>query len=162
ANSLARSSFPPPSVAGVRMALETGRGRTSMPVRSTLVGAIIGLAALVTSFGFAASLGHLLHTPRLVGWNFSGTIGDDFDGEDAARVAPILQKDRDIAEFSAGGGSTVQIRGRPLNILGEDQLKGAIEPIIVEGRAPKAVDELALGTRALRAIHARVGDVVTV
>ena len=51
-----------------------------MPVRSTLLGAVIGLAALVTAFGFAASLNHLLTTPRLVGWNWSGTIGDDFDG----------------------------------------------------------------------------------
>jgi ABC-type lipoprotein release transport system permease subunit len=161
ANSLARSSFPPSSVAGVRMALETGRGRTSMPVRSTLFGAIIGLAALVTSFGFAGSLGHLLHTPRLVGWNFSGVIGDDFDGEDAGRVIPILQRDRDVAEFSGGGGSTVQVRGRPMNILGQDQVKGAIEPVILEGRAPRAVDEIALSTRALRAINARVGDVVT-
>jgi len=162
ANWLAGSSFPPPSVAGVRMALETGRGRTSMPVRSTLFGAIIGLAALVTSFGFAGSLGHLLHTPRLIGWNFSGVIGDDFDGEDAARVLPILQGDRDVAEFSGGGGSTVLIGREPLNILGLDQVKGAIEPVILEGRPPRAVDEIALGTRALRAIHARVGDVVDV
>jgi ABC-type antimicrobial peptide transport system permease subunit len=114
----------------------------------------------VTSFGFAGSLGHLLHTPRLVGWNFSGVIGDDFDGEDAARVLPILQRDRDVAEFSGGGGSTVLIGREPINILGLDQVKGAIEPVILEGRAPRAVDEIALGNRALRAIHARVGDVV--
>jgi putative ABC transport system permease protein len=162
ANSLARSSFPPPSVAGVRMALETGRGRTAMPVRSTLFGAIIGLAALVTSFGFAGSLGHLLNTPRLVGWNWSGAIGDDFDGEDAARVIPVLRNDRDVAEFSAGGGSTLQVRGQPINIFAQDQIKGAIEPVILEGRAPRAVDEIALGTRALRAINAHVGDIVMV
>jgi ABC-type lipoprotein release transport system permease subunit len=160
ANWLARSSFPPSSVAGVRMALETGRGRTSMPVRSTLFGAIIGLAALVTSFGFAGSLGHLLHTPRLVGWNFSGVVGDDFDAEDAARVIPILQRDPAIAEFSGGGGTTVLIGREPINVLGLDQVKGAITPVILEGRAPRAIDEIALGTRALRAIHARVGDLV--
>src|SRR5204863_6415155 len=129
ANTLARSSFPPPSVAGVRMALETGRGRTSMPVRSTLFGAIIGIAALMTSFGFAGSLGHLLKTPRLVGWNWSGTIGDDFDGEDAAKIIPILQSDPNVAEFSAGGGSTLQIRGVTINIIGQDQIKGAMEPV---------------------------------
>ncbi|TMK83251.1 MAG: hypothetical protein E6G46_03825, partial [Actinobacteria bacterium] len=161
-NYLARSSLPPPSVAGVRMALETGRGRTAMPVRSTLLGAVIGLAALVTAFGFAASLNHLLTTPRLVGWNWSGTIGDDFDPEDAARVVPLLRGDRDIAEFSAGGGSTVQVRNVTMNLIGQDQLKGEIKPVILEGRAPHAEDEVALGTRALRSIHAHVGDVVTV
>ena len=162
ANALARSSFPPPSVAGVRMALETGHGRTAMPVRSTLVGAIIGIAALMTAFGFAGSLGHLLKTPRLVGWNWSGTIGDDFDGDDAARVIPILQNDPDVAEFTAGGGSTLQIRGVPINIFGQDQIKGAMEPIRLEGRTPKAIDEIALGTRALRDVHAHVGDLVTI
>ena len=162
ANALARSSFPPTSVAGVRMALETGHGRTSMPVRSTLFGAIIGIAALVTSFGFAGSLGHLLRTPRLVGWNWSGTIGDDFDGEDAAQVIPVLQGDSNVAEFSAGGGSTLQIRGVPINILGQDQIKGAMQPIKLEGHVPKAVDEIALGTRALRDVHAHVGDVVSI
>jgi hypothetical protein len=162
ANTLARSSFPPASVAGVRMALETGHGRTSMPVRSTLFGAIVGIAALMTAFGFAGSLGHLLHTPRLVGWNWSGTIGDDFDGEDAARVIPILQNDPGVAEFTAGGGSTVQINHVPINIFGQDQVKGAVQPFMLEGRTPKAVDEIALGTRAMRDVHAKVGDVVTV
>jgi len=162
ANTLARSSFPPPSVAGVRMALETGHGRTSMPVRSTLFGAIIGIAALMTSFGFAGSLGHLLKTPRLVGWNWSGTIGDDFDGEDASQVIPILQSDSDVAEFTGGGGSTLQIRGVPINIFAQDQIKGRMAPIILEGHAPQAVDEIALGTRALRDVHAHVGDVVKI
>jgi len=162
ANTLARSSFPPPSVAGVRMALETGHGRTSMPVRSTLFGAIVGIAALITSFGFAGSLSHLLHTPRLVGWNYSGTIGDDFDGNDAALVVPVLQNDGDIAEFSGGGGSTLLIRGVPVNLFGQDQVKGAMEPVMLDGRTPKAVDEIALGTRAMRDVHAHVGDVVTI
>src|ERR1041384_11482 len=38
ADALARSSFPPSAVAGVRMALEPGRGATSVPVRTTLFG----------------------------------------------------------------------------------------------------------------------------
>src|SRR5260370_39168068 len=75
---------------------------------------------------------------------------------------PRLQGDPDVAEFSGGGGSTVLIGREPINILGLDQVKGAIEPVILEGRAPRAVDEIALGTRALRAIHAGVGDVVDI
>ncbi|HJT38015.1 MAG TPA: FtsX-like permease family protein, partial [Actinomycetota bacterium] len=39
---------------------------------------------------------------------------------------------------------------------------GGIEPLTLEGRAPRAVDEIALGGVTLRAIHARVGDLVPV
>ena len=162
ADALARSSFPPSSVAGVRMALEPGRGRTSVPVRSTVFGAVVGLAALVTAFTFGASLTHFLHTPRLVGWNWSGTIGDDFDAQDAARVLPILEHDPDIAEFSGGGDATARVSGLSVPIFGQDQLKGAIEPKILEGRAPHAIDEIAVGGVTLRQIHGRVGKTVDV
>jgi len=162
ADALARSAFPPSSVAGVRMALEPGRGRTSVPVRSTVFGAAVGLAALVTAFTFGASLTHFLHTPRLVGWNWSGTIGDDFDGEDAARVLPILEGDPDVAEISGGGDANARINGLSVPIFGQDQVKGAIDPTVLEGRAPRAIDEIVVGGVTLRQIHARVGDSVNV
>ncbi|MGZ4127509.1 MAG: ABC transporter permease [Actinomycetota bacterium] len=160
ADALARSSFPPTSVAGVRMALETGRGRTAVPVRSTLFGAVVGLAALVTAFVFGSSLTHLLNTPRLIGWNWSATIGDSFDAENAARVLPILAQDTNVAEYSAGGASDVRIGNLTIPVVAQDQVKGAIEPRILEGRAPRAVDEIALGGYTLRSLHAHIGDVV--
>jgi hypothetical protein len=43
--------------AGVRMALEPGRGRSSVPVRSTIVSAIVGVAVIAGVIGFSASLG---------------------------------------------------------------------------------------------------------
>ena len=162
ADALARSSFPPSSVAGVRMALEPGRGRTSVPVRSTVFGAAVGLAALVTAFTFGASLTHFLHTPRLVGWNWSGTIGDDFDAEDAARILPILDRDPDVAEISGGGDANARINGLTVPIFGQDQVKGAIDPLVLEGRAPRAIDEIVLGGVTLRQIHAHVGNTVDV
>ena len=144
------------------MALEPGRGRTSVPVRSTVFGAAVGLAALVTAFTFGASLTHFLHTPRLVGWNWSGTIGDDFDGEDAGRVLPILNRDPNIAEISGGGDANARINGLSVPIFGQDQVKGAIDPLVLEGRAPRAIDEIVAGGVTLRQIHARIGDTVNV
>jgi len=164
AASMARQSFPPTAVAGVRMALERGHGRTAVPVRSTLFGTIVAIAALVTAFGFGASIDHLLATPRLVGWNWSGTVGDDFDAENAARVVPILQADREIAEFSAGGAGNIQIGKTSIPVLAQDPVKGSIGPLLFEGggRAPRAADEIALGARTLRLIGKDVGDTVNV
>jgi hypothetical protein len=162
ADSLARASFSPSSVAGVRMALETGRGRTAVPVRSTLFGAVVGLAALVTAFVFGSSLTHLLNTPRLVGWNWDATLGNSFDADDAARVLPVLARDDAVAEYSAGGGSSVRVGSKTFTVSGQDPIKGQIEPLILEGRPPRALDEIALGGLTLNEIDARVGDLIQV
>jgi hypothetical protein len=161
AGALAKRSFPPASVVGVRLALEPGRGRTATPVRSTLFGTTTALIALVTALGFGASIDRLLSTPRLVGWNWSGAVGDDFDPDDAARVLPVLQADHDVAEYSGGGSGDIQIAGASVPILAQDPVVGTIGPLLLEGRTPRAADEIALGARTLRRIHARVGDRVT-
>jgi hypothetical protein len=127
-----------------------------------LFGAIVGLAALVTAFVFGSSLTHLLHTPRLVGWNWDATIGDSFDADDATRVLPVLARDPDVAEYSTGGASNVRVGDTTFAVIAQDQVKGAIVPLIREGNAPKAVDEIALGGLTLRAIHAKVGDLIQV
>ena len=59
-----------PVTAGVRMALEPGRGRTAVPVRTTIVSALLAIATVTGAVVFAASLDHLVSTPRLYGWNW--------------------------------------------------------------------------------------------
>src|SRR5439155_20168830 len=66
-----RAAFPPSATAGVRMALEPGRGRTAVPVRTTIFGATLSLVALAAALGFGASLDRLVTTPSLSGWNWS-------------------------------------------------------------------------------------------
>src|SRR5439155_5450510 len=75
AEALARPAAAPPVATGVRLALEPGRGRTAVPVRSTIAGAVVGVAALATALAFTASLDHLLGTPRLYGVSFDVRIG---------------------------------------------------------------------------------------
>jgi putative ABC transport system permease protein len=66
-HALSRAWRAPAVAAGVQLALQPGRGRTAVPVRSAIFGATLGVAALTASLVFAASLGHLLATPRLAG-----------------------------------------------------------------------------------------------
>jgi hypothetical protein len=49
AEASARAGLPVTITAGMRMALERGRGRTSVPVRTTIGGAIVGVGAMVAS-----------------------------------------------------------------------------------------------------------------
>ena len=56
-----------PRMMGARLALQPGAGPTALPVRSTIGGAVVGVAALSAAMVFSASLSHLLATPRLYG-----------------------------------------------------------------------------------------------
>src|SRR5206468_11923818 len=58
-----------PSIAmGLRLALEPGRGRRAVPVRSTILGISVALAAFWGAAMFSQSLDHLIATPSLQGY----------------------------------------------------------------------------------------------
>ena len=56
---------------GVRFALEPGRGRTAVPVRSALLGAVLAVALVVATLTFGSGLQSLVSHPALYGWNWS-------------------------------------------------------------------------------------------
>ena len=49
----AAAGFPVPLVVGSRFALEPGRGRSTVPVRSALVGAVVGVLGVLAAFTFS-------------------------------------------------------------------------------------------------------------
>ena len=162
AEALAGSTLPPSSVAGIRMALETGSGRSAVPVRSTIAGAVIGLVSIMAAFTFGSSLHRVVHSPHLQGVNWDAVVGDDFDPDDAGVVVPALRSEPGVTAFSAGGAATVAIAGRSVSAVGMDQIEGRIEPVILEGRAPIRPDELVMGVRTMRETHIQLGEIITV
>ncbi len=84
---LRSSGAPLTAGTGVRMALEPGGGRTAVPVRTTIVGAALAIATVVAAFSFAASLDHLVTTPRLYGVTWDARVDTGGDTEaDAVRA----------------------------------------------------------------------------
>jgi len=65
---------PPSVLIGVRHALERGHGRNAVPVASTLLGAVLAVAALCATSIFGASLSHLTATPSLYGQPFGAWV----------------------------------------------------------------------------------------
>lgn len=156
----AAAALPPTVGAGVRMAFESGRGRTAVPVRSTLLAVVVAVAALVGTTSFAASLDHLLGTPRLYGWNWDAHVTATGDG-DADAVERAIGGDRRIQALAAVDSPPLAIGAVQFDGLFLRQDKGTIEPIVLEGRAPRGDDEVALGTETMRRVHARVGSTVS-
>jgi ABC-type lipoprotein release transport system permease subunit len=159
---LADRGVPLPVTTGVRMALEPGRGRDYVPVRSSLVGVTLGVVTLIAALSFGASLAHLLDTPRLYGqtWDFELTTYDDTL---ATRGLPVLEADDRVDGLAVGNFRVgYEIEGHRVDGLVLDSVDGELAPSVIEGRRPRARDEIALGSRTLRSLGADVGDTVPV
>jgi hypothetical protein len=144
------------------MALEPGRGRTAVPVRSSLVGVVLGVATLVAALTFGASLAHLLETPELYGhtWDVELTTYDETLHD---LGLPVLENDDRIVGIAQGDFRfPYEIDGEAVDGFGMDTVAGELSPVILEGRAPTGPAEIALGTKTLRAIDADLGDTVDV
>ena len=160
---LARNGMPASSVAGVQMALDPGAGRNAVPVRAAVVGSVVAVAVLIASLAFGASLTRLGDSPAAQGWRWDATVGNPHSDDVSARAIPLLRANRSVAAFSAETRGTIVLDGHyPVDTLGIEHVVGDVAPPILEGHEPRQTDEIALGAKALRALHKKVGDPVRV
>jgi hypothetical protein len=165
AAALAGTGVPPPGVVGVRLALEPGRGRTAVPVRTTALGTVVAVAALATALTLGASLDHFLQTPRLYGWNWDVGIGDGAGPALGGTVDRLLGDGSAVEHLSSGTIALLQVAGAgpaPVMAWATEPVRGSITPTVIAGRAPAGPDEILLGGRTLEAADVRVGDQVEV
>jgi FtsX-like permease family len=161
-SALARTGWPPPVVAGVRMALGAGPRPRSVPVRATLAAAILAVGVFAAALTFASSLQHLLDTPRLYGqtWDFeTGTAGGP--PPDPATLRRI-RGDRAFSDVAVGALGPVEIGGQEVGARAMDNVKGSSAPTVLDGRAPRGPGEVLLGTKTLDRLHRQIGDRITV
>jgi len=161
-----RAGASAPAVIGMRLALEPGRGRTAVPVRTTIAGVVLAIAALTITLSFGASLRYLLATPRLYGltWGADITLQDDETTNQRFEAAiKIARADPDVtAAAPVGLGAPFLVDGVQADGMGLLAGDTTFLPPIEEGRAPVAKDEIALGPKTLRRIHKTIGDTVEV
>jgi hypothetical protein len=148
------------------MALEPGRGRTAVPVRTTIVSALLAIAMVIGALVIAASLDRLVGTPRLYGWNWDDEISVQAstaaDTREARRgVATLLDGSAAVRRWSTVSLSDVRLPSGSVPAIGVSTTRGEVFPTLVSGRIPRRGDEIALGERTLRQLGLSVGDVVT-
>ncbi|HZB97446.1 MAG TPA: FtsX-like permease family protein, partial [Candidatus Sulfotelmatobacter sp.] len=156
AEGLGRAGLPASAAAGIRLALTPGNGRLRVPVLAGLAGCIVGVAAASAALTFRASLDHLLTTPRLFGWAWDAEVSPNSGGPSGGIPVPSGPQIRYVGR---GTGRELAIDGERVNAYGIDAVRGAVPPVIIEGRAPQAADEIMLGTRTDAA--KRLGDSVS-
>ena len=157
AAAFARAGMSSPAVAGVRLALERGRGRTAVPVRSTITIVTLGIAAIVAALTISSSIAYLLDTPVLYGKTWDKVVnfrdGRPFDEQAANAVA----EQPEVEAFAlADAGAPFTVDGRRVGGLQIHSIKGSLDPQVLEGRNAAAPDEIVLGAKTLRALHKHV------
>jgi len=150
-------------VTGLRLALEPGRGRTAVPVRSVLAGAVLAVLVGAATLTFGASLSNLVSRPALYGWNFDYALysTDGWGPFPPAAINPLLRRDKLIAASTGVYFLTAQIDGQTVpGIL--SPTRPAVGSQILSGTGLDGPGDIVLGRGTLAQLHKQVGDYVTV
>jgi len=145
------------------MALEPGRGRTAVPVRTAFVGAALGVLGVTAVLVFSASVDHLAATPGRYGATWDFKVVDTTSNTPCGAGDFGLGQQAGIASLAEICTQTVQVDGRPVGGMAFTQLQGqAIEPEVTAGRPPTGPHEVALGAKTLHALGKHLGDKVEI
>ena len=154
--------LPAPGVEGLRLALEPGRGRTAVPVRSVLAGAVLAMAVVSATLTFGASLTTLVSHPALYGWNFDYAFYavQGWGPVPARWAGPLLARDRLVAAATGVVFATVQVDGQTVPAMAA-LTRPAVAPRILSGSGLDSSHQVVLGPATLAQLHQRVGGYVT-
>ncbi len=154
------AGMPVAGVMGLRFALEPGRGRTAVPVRSALVGTVIAVALVVATLTFATSLRTLVSHPALYGWNWTYALNPSNDIPPSAET--LLDHDHDVAAWTGIDYNDVTIDGQSVPVIMARSLPESLSPPILSGHGLESDHDIVLGAATLGVLHKHVGDRVLV
>ena len=98
---------PLPTVFGAQLALERGRGRSSMPVMPALIGAVVGVIGIVGALTFRAGLDHAVGDLRVFGQQFQA----------AASALPTEPLDPKVVEAAVGDPNVVAVNNNTIGVV---------------------------------------------
>jgi ABC-type lipoprotein release transport system permease subunit len=158
----ARAGLPPALAIGSRLAVEPGRGRRAVPVRSALIGAIVGVLGVVGCFTFRDGLTDAAASPQRSGivWDF--TLGSG-EGAITSKHLAAIAHDKDVqGVLHAVWFRAVLIKGVATPTFGTTTLSGDVSPVVLTGRAPRTRTEIAFGPVTLDNLKLHAGDRVAI
>lgn len=156
---------------GVRFALDTGRAAGGVPTRSAIAGAAVGVAGVLGTLTFSASVDALFDRPEDWGATFDLMVENvpeeraaamrftrevaAVEGVGAAALNEYADTDAAGSVLRAGERSVAQ----QFEIL--QPVAGTIPLRIVDGRAPTSRDDIVVGPRILDELDIGIGETVT-
>ena len=139
---------------GLRLAFEPGTPTRPVPTRAALTAAVLATAGVAAVLVFGASVANLVAKPELSGfpWHAAATGGES--SEDASETVATVVDDPAVDAVTVAEVSETTVAGERTQLLGTRAAKGSVGLTVVEGRAPAAPDEVAVGPKTL----ARLGN----
>ena len=162
---VAAAGAPPSVLIGVRYALERGRGRNPVPVGSALLGTVLAVTALSATTVFGASLTWLVHTPALYGVPYDVNFANEGTGSGAVLTGALLhslQRDPAIDRVTVATEVEINVNGQHVRAVAVTAKRGPALISVVDGRLPRADQDIMLGATTLRSLGAQAGDTVRV
>jgi hypothetical protein len=160
----AAANVPVSLVVGTRFALEPGRGRSAVPVRSALVGAVAGVLGVLAAFTFSAGVSDAASHPARFGQTWQLTTFFGYNGQDfgpASRVLRAVAADRDVTgvdDARIGGAQSGQVSIETFTYAPVGGKRAAV--VLTAGRMPAGPDEIVLAPTTAQEMHASTGSVV--
>jgi len=150
---IARLGLPAPLALGARMAFERRAGAGTIPVRPALVGAALSVAGVAAALTVANGLGETVDDPRRAGQVFDAAYYKETDRR-------AIATDPDIAAAERTSRAVVSLGGLPTVAYGVDPVGEPLDHVVVDGRAPQAADEIAIGPSTASALDIEVGETI--
>jgi ABC-type lipoprotein release transport system permease subunit len=160
----AGAGLPVPAVVGARFALEKGRGRSAVPVRPAVLGAVVGVLGVLAAFTFSAGVSDAAANPARFGqtWQLQAFLG--LNGQDFGPAGQVLRAV--AADPAVTGVIDARIGGAQ---SGRDSIEsysyaavaGKRVPVVLSGgRMPADANEIVLAPVTARDMKAAVGSTV--
>jgi len=162
----AATGLPVAAATGIRFALEPGRGANAVPVRSAILGAVLAVTIVTTTFTFGASLDTLVARPALYGWNWNYAVVGGFAGDedlDQGEVAMLLDHDPAVTAWTGVSFAAARIDGQSVPVLGAVLglgPKDAVGPALLSGHGIEGPGQIVVGPATAAALRVGVGATV--
>jgi len=148
---------------GIRFALDPGRGRSTVPVRSTITGVVLAVTLVAAAVTFGDSLNTLVSHPRLYGWNWNYMLesGAGYGDIPQGQAARLLGRDPDVTGWTGVYFDSLLIDGQAIPVIGGTP--GAmVAPPLLQGHRVETADQVVLGPQTMDQLHKHIGDTVRV
>jgi hypothetical protein len=153
------TGLPVAGVIGIHFALESGQGRTAVPVRSVLFGTTLAVALVVTTLTFASGLSNLVSRPPLYGWNWNYLLLPN--NNIPPKAVSLLNHDPKIMAWSGADSTDLEIDGQEVPVLIE-HAQAKVAPPILSGHGLDNQHQIVLGAGTLAMLHKHVGETVVI
>jgi ABC-type lipoprotein release transport system permease subunit len=163
ASAAARAGVPVPAVLGTRFALEPGKARRAVPVRSVLLGLVAGVTGVMAALTFSNAVSDATTNPARLGVLYQLEVWAGFDNFELWSADSGFAAMADVPGVAAINDTRAQIAeadGEQITIFSLNPVGAQPSYVVTDGRLPIGPDEVLLGQRSARTLGTRLGDTV--